>query len=827
VHPKGVVKKTGGGNMTNLVGRVISTPYKKGKRLLYKYMVLDGQYEGVSINHRVIEVYGAILTPSQKRTLLSISGVFGRSRKNSLPIFCIKNINDLSGQIENVAAVGKYFGILLSQDEYKLALTELGVSNYIEAVDAMLDIQKYDNITQKYPTFGKFIYYIQKETQVVKLATLFDETNCGLGIGDAIQVYNELRHRANSRKKNVVDLLKMHPWILTQVLDQEIAESAAEIIAQHFKFTEEQKLQGRISSDIIRLLFERANFGDCFVYQSVIYARLLNKYHYKDIKRTLDYLSTMTDEPLLNRVFAGVVLTTKDIYEISQDTGRSYSKQPKNPNQYVAHYLPGIFYSEYGAAQKLVDIITTPIEPLDSKTILKVADNKLNKNQKAFIQAACANKITILTGEAGTGKTFVLRSFINAYKEATGDTPVVIAPTALASYNLGNGTVVEDNTQTIHRYAGIFKQSDADLAVGDGITTTIERTDVKMVIVDECSMLGPVVLRKLLDTITPETRLVFTGDPAQLPPVGAAGSFPALLKLAEEGIVAHVHLEENKRNSDDVIRVTNAIRNNTTNIPVGNTVKMHIVPENEIIEKLIECIESMGGYTQDTMILSPYRTKGKGKNVINVTTINEALSKEYGSKVRIGNTGFMVGDPVIAKRNDYANRSNDRTLPRAIKDIESVRTVDIYNGMRGVVTKYDQDTITIKYFTGRGGEAWYHIDELAYFVEQAYCTTVHKAQGSQAKKVILVLANAQNNRSLIYTGLTRCMADGEVHIITTPKFTLLSNESDAEIIQDDQNLAASQCLSSLKYMVGRMIDAKKQIPQHKPFKSKKNVVDLE
>ena len=89
-----------------------------------------------------------------------------------------------------------------------------------------------------------------------------------------------------------------------------------------------------------------------------------------------------------------------------------------------------------------------------------------------------------------------------------------------------------------------------------------------------------------------------------------------------------------------------------------------------------------------------------------------------------------------------------------------------------------------------------------YFVEKAYCTTVHKAQGARLK-IILVLPNAQNNRSLIYTALTRCLIEKQSILLPLLHISLTSDPGATESKVDEDNLAAFQCLSSLKYGIKR------------------------
>ena len=151
------------------------------------------------------------------------------------------------------------------------------------------------------------------------------------------------------------------------------------------------------------------------------------------------------------------------------------------------------------------------------KVVEKDFGQKLNNCQMKLIQSVCENKITLLTGEAGTGKSLALKILGESYYRLTGVMPIIIAPTALAAYRAAENTSMGDTAKTIHRYASIFSD-EADLIVDnpDKSQNTLQDSP-GLVIVDECSMMGPVMLRKLLSRITPDTRIVFAGDPNQLP----------------------------------------------------------------------------------------------------------------------------------------------------------------------------------------------------------------------------------------------------------------------------------------------------------------------
>ena len=177
--------------MITLTGKIIGAGYKKSKQTIYKFLVIKGEYDGTDLEGQKIEVYGAVnkLDPVQKRTILTVTGDFGRSRKNNLPRFKIQSISDLSSRLEldDIETFSKYLGISITQADYVSALQELKVKNYLQAFQLMTDPKHKKHISDKYPAFARLVYYLSKEHQIIKVAQLFYSTKCGLDISHAVR----------------------------------------------------------------------------------------------------------------------------------------------------------------------------------------------------------------------------------------------------------------------------------------------------------------------------------------------------------------------------------------------------------------------------------------------------------------------------------------------------------------------------------------------------------------------------------------------------------------------------------------------------------------
>jgi len=619
-----------------------------------------------------------------------------------------------------------------------------------------------------------------------------------------------MKNRQGYLRKNLLAIVSECPWVISQVLKGEEIDDAVKRLEKYFNISEERAKVYRAANTIINVLQEYTRRGDCFISDKSLYSRVINMGINKQIYR--EAFDLLFNNPTSQRVFAGINLHGPYTVEAINEAGRYLSPETK-----CAVYLPGIFFSEKEGAELYSILSQTPAPPLSFKDLKKQVKDvekkfgqKLNKSQMQLIESVCENKITLLTGEAGTGKSLALKVLAESYYQLTGTMPVIIAPTALAAHRAADNTSMSDTAKTIHRFASIFSD-EADLIVNnniDGKDKNIPKYSPGLVIVDECSMMGPVMLRKLLSRITPDTRIVFAGDPNQLPPIGADGTFTAMLKLAKKGIGSHIHLSENYRNSEGVIIAARTLLNNQP-LPEVENIFTHVVTEGDIPEKIVECVNLVGGIdVENTMVLAPYRTKG-----YHTEAVNKILAHIYGSKTVIPGTDFQIGDPIVAKRNDYITGGIPR--PSTIRRLRITRD-DVYNGMKGIIKDYDSatKTVCIEYYTGLKGERLYRVEELNYYIEPAYATTVHKAQGGQALNIILVLSAAMNNLNLIYTALTRCKEGGQVHIITKKEFLTapyLRQVEDNEN-NNDFEYAANRCLNKFMY---RVLDLQNQPEKRK------------
>jgi len=273
--------------------------------------------------------------------------------------------------------------------------------------------------------------------------------------------------------------------------------------------------------------------------------------------------------------------------------------------------------------------------------------------------------------------------------------------------------------------------------------------------------------------------------------------------------ISHIDLTRNYRNDEEIINIAKNVRRG---VPISELLSLSLpvnfIPAKDEKEAINACIwvvanlVNKGVAQNEFMVLSPTRTKAAGTEVLN----NE-IRKALGISSRIPGTKFFINDVIVARRNDYKEIDlKSKYVPPRLRKMRTDRK-DVYNGTRGIITGYENGLVNVTYIHPYDGNCTYNPAELDYYIEPAFALTVHKAQGDQAKHVILVLTTGQYNRSLIYTGITRCFKKGKLTIIADQGF--IENPAyaqedwmDMSLKElDDQLLPAERCLSQLYWKI--------------------------
>ena len=413
-----------------------------------------------------------------------------------------------------------------------------------------------------------------------------------------------------------------------------------------------------------------------------------------------------------------------------------------------------LFFAEEGIRSNLVrllekdkqdsfdpDKITTAIQQVEESSGISY-----DSIQKEAIRQAINQKVFILTGGPGTGKTTVINCIIAVYAQLRGldlrkvnDLPILLAaPTGRAARRMNELTGLP--SATIHRHLGM---------TGDDDTSHLDDyLDADFIIVDEFSMVDTWLANQLLSNISSQTKLLIVGDADQLPSVSPGQVLADLLQIPT---IPQTKLETIYRQSEESTIVTLASQIQKGILPADFTEKKadrsYFEARNEHIPPMIEKIASAairsGIPAQDVQVLAPMYRGPAGIDQIN------NLMQNLINPVK--------KDELTFEAPDCQYRQGDRVI-HLVNDAES----NVFNGDLGYISdllpaKYTdskQDELTINF---DGNELVYQRSEW-YKIRLAYAMSIHKSQGSEFPVVILPITRSSHRmlqRNLVYTAITR------------------------------------------------------------------------
>jgi len=419
-------------------------------------------------------------------------------------------------------------------------------------------------------------------------------------------------------------------------------------------------------------------------------------------------------------------------------------------------YLPQLLEAETYITQRLLSAAMCSFPaPRNLDKLVQAAAKEsrvsYSKQQEQAIAMAARSGILLITGGPGTGKTTILKGILSLLGQMQLSC-VLAAPTGRAAKRLTE--VTGEEASTIHR----LLEAGIDPATGKMVFARDESNPLKAdaIIVDEMSMVDVLLLSSLLRAVAPGKRLIFVGDPDQLPPVGPGYPFGDCLRSE---VLPSVRLTEIFRQAQESLIVMNAHRVNRGQMPeLGRKDKDFFFLPCQSEEELRRTIaglcttrlpQKMGIPPEQIQVLSPTRKGGVGTGELN-QLLQGALNPPAAAKKQrqFGQCCFREGDRVMQIRNNY-----DIMWKKC--DGSAVGT-GIFNGDVGTITQVDLqgETMTVT-FDDR--EAIYDFDQLGE-LETAYAVTVHKSQGSEYRAVILAAWNGSEyllSRSVLYTAITR------------------------------------------------------------------------
>ena len=432
-------------------------------------------------------------------------------------------------------------------------------------------------------------------------------------------------------------------------------------------------------------------------------------------------------------------------------------------------YLKSFYATEEKIAQRIISLAKSKnmkkIHNIDKELNLieKKSDIFLSEKQKEAIREINENNVTIITGGPGTGKTTIIKSIIEIYKQKKYKI-VLCAPTGRAAKRMTETTGEE--AYTLHRLLeiGIIDDDSIYKKNNEYQGTPI---DADIIIVDEVSMVDMFIMSYLLDCIYKGTKLILVGDSDQLPSVGPGSVLQDIIKSEQ---IKTVHLDKVFRQAARSKIIVNAHRVNNgeefikkeeTEIEEDEKNDFFFIRENNqerILEQVLSLcngrLKRFGNYDffENIQVLSPTK-----KGTLGTKELNKALQQELNphregenEKSSMGAI-FRIGDKVMQIKNNYdiqweRREGNSLELGNGI-----------FNGETGIITEINEKEKFIRVKFDDNKTSIYEYNELEQ-LEHSYCITIHKAQGSEFDVIIMIIPQAAPmllTRNLLYTGITR------------------------------------------------------------------------
>jgi len=366
---------------------------------------------------------------------------------------------------------------------------------------------------------------------------------------------------------------------------------------------------------------------------------------------------------------------------------------------------------------------------------------KLDDCQKEAIKSAFDNKVTVITGGGGTGKSTICRCIYHLAEEKRL-TIRMMSPTGKASQVLTNKTGFP--AETIHR--------SLKMQPGEDLPKESIRED--MVIIDEVSMVGIDTMFAIMHALEANSwcHVVWVGDCNQLPSV-SPGNF--LSDMMQSGVAHVVPLTKVHRQDENsyIAVLANDISNGkiVTVPPDATDIKWHDLNNQEDFEitmkRLVKEFISSSPI-DDLQIISPMYKGSYGVNKIN-EVVQNIMSKENETDKESFKRGFItfyVGDRVIQLENNYEKKIFNGDIGTIVSAGRKITNPEISDA--------EKDFVTVNFY----GEHLTYLEEEIDQLRLAWCITIHKFQGSQSPNIYFIFSRESSNmasKELLYTGMTR------------------------------------------------------------------------
>lgn len=522
----------------------------------------------------------------------------------------------------------------------------------------------------------------------------------GIGPQSAEGIYKKLG-------PNTITTIEENPYIL---IDLTVRVNFAQIDQIAIKMGMDLENDKRIRSGIKYALKLSTNNGHC----AVLYENLI-----QFVKDLLNVSEVMIENNI-------IFLKTKNEIVL----------EDRENQEWV--YLYNYYMAEKNVAESLIALDNyLNVKEISNfekklKKIEKHSDLELSEKQREAVIAVQEHNVCVITGGPGTGKTTIIKTIIEMYKQEEKKV-VLCAPTGRAAKRMSEAT--GEDAKTLHRLLEIGKTSSDELQNIDP-NVEVAPLDADVIIVDEVSMVDIFLMNYLLQAIYKGTKLVLVGDSNQLPSVGPGNVLKDIIqserlttiilnKIFRQAAKSKIILNSHKVNEGISIFSKDEQNENEELIEdfffINETNKLKVL-EN-IISLCTGRLEKYGNYTftQNIQVISPTKKGELGTKELN-KSLQQAINPESEEKNerKYIDSVFREGDRIMQIKNNY-----DIYWEKREPTLEMGKGV--FNGEYGTILNIDEVEKKVKIKFDDDKLVWYNFDELEQ-IEHSYCITVHKAQ---------------------------------------------------------------------------------------------------
>jgi exodeoxyribonuclease V alpha subunit len=349
----------------------------------------------------------------------------------------------------------------------------------------------------------------------------------------------------------------------------------------------------------------------------------------------------------------------------------------------------------------------------------------LTKKQIEAITTCLDNAVCCITGGAGTGKTTVLRTALRAYH--------------LMDFEIHAVALSGRAAMRLHESIGFITSTIAKLLRSESIDPGKQK---HLLVIDEASMIDLPIMYRLVNHIHPSVRIVFTGDPDQLPPIGC-GKILADIVLSKAIANTMLDIVKRQKSSTGIPEYSKFINQGVVPDKLSTgAIHFHETKKDDIAKV---CCELYQQSPDNSRVMAPTRALVGEINKLTQDAVNHNGSRlEFEMNSEQVFLNLRLNDTILFTKNHYDK--------------------GIQNGSLGILTSVEVSGDSYGEVTLDTGDKVEVSTTVLDCMELGYAITLHKAQGSQFPRIIVALPKGRIvDRAWLYTAITR--AESEIHIV--------------------------------------------------------------